>query len=108
MTFTQNFTAVGNNLAPTAIVGLIPILYFFLALAIKRMKGHIASLTTLLLAVIIAVLAYKVPVGMAVMSATQGAVYGILPVGWIIVTSVFLYKLTVKSGQFDIIRHSVL
>lgn len=108
MTFTQNFTAVGNNLALTAIVALIPILYFFWALAIKRMKGHIAGLTTLLLAIIIAVLAYKVPVGMAVMSATQGAVYGVLPIGWIIVASVFLYKLTVKSGQFDIIRHSVL
>ncbi|MED1470394.1 lactate permease LctP family transporter [Bacillus salipaludis] len=108
MTFTQNFTAVGNNLALTAIVALIPILYFFWALAIKRMKGHIAGLTTLILAIIIAVIAYKVPVGMAVMSATQGAVYGVLPIGWIIVASVFLYKLTVKSGQFEIIRHSVL
>ncbi|AZU60728.1 L-lactate permease [Neobacillus mesonae] len=108
MTFTQNFTAVGNSLALTAIVALIPILYFFWALAIKRMKGHIAGLTTLILAIIIAVIAYKVPAGMAVMSATQGAVYGVLPIGWIIVASVFLYKLTVKSGQFDIIRHSVL
>ncbi|MED3561095.1 lactate permease LctP family transporter, partial [Bacillus xiapuensis] len=108
MAFTQNFTAVGNNLALTAIVALIPILYFFWALAIKRMKGHIAGLTTLILAIIIAVIAYKVPVGIAVMSATQGAVYGVLPIGWIIVASVFLYKLTVKSGQFEIIRHSVL
>ncbi|HJV46240.1 MAG TPA: lactate permease LctP family transporter [Bacillota bacterium] len=108
MTFTQNFMAVGNNLGLTAIVAVIPILYFFWALAIKRMKGYIAGLTTLLLAIIIAVVAYKVPVGMAVMSATQGAVYGVLPIGWIIVASVFLYKLTVKSGQFDIIRHSVL
>jgi lactate permease len=108
VTFTQNFTAVGNNLGLSTIVALIPILYFFWALAIKRMKGHIAGLTTLLLAIIIAVIAYKVPVGMAVMSATQGAVYGILPIGWIIIASVFLYKLTVKSGQFNIIRHSVL
>jgi lactate permease len=106
--FTQNFTAVGGNLGLTAIVALIPILYFFWALAIKRMKGHVAGLTTLLLALVIAVVAYKVPVGMAVMSATQGAVYGILPIGWIIIASVFLYKLTVKTGQFDIIRHSVL
>ncbi|WP_242662976.1 lactate permease LctP family transporter [Bacillus paralicheniformis] len=44
----------------------------------------------------------------AVMSASQGAVYGLLPIGWIIVTSVFLYKLTVKTGQFEIIRSSVL
>lgn len=106
--FTQNFTAVGGSLGFTAIVALIPILYFFWALAIKRMKGHIAGLTTLVVALIVAVFAYKMPAGMAVMSATQGAVYGILPIGWIIIASVFLYKLTVKTGQFDIIRHSIL
>ncbi|MGG1678945.1 L-lactate permease [Neobacillus sp. NRS-1170] len=108
MTFTQNFTAVGDNLALSAIVALIPILYFFWALAIKRMKGHIAGLSTLAIALLVAIIAYKMPAGMAFMSATQGAVYGILPIGWIIITSVFLYKLTVKTGQFDIIRNSVL
>ncbi|OIK13385.1 lactate permease LctP family transporter [Bacillus sp. MUM 13] len=108
MSFQQNFTAVGNNLALSSLIALIPILYFFWALAIKRMKGHIAGLTTLIVALLTAVLAFKMPAGMAVTSATQGAVYGILPIGWIIITSVFLYKLTVKTGQFDIIRYSVL
>ncbi|ALC91193.1 lactate permease [Bacillus sp. FJAT-18017] len=108
MSFTQNFTTVGDNLALSAIVAIVPILYFFWALAIKRMKGHVAGLTTLLIAIVLAVFAYKMPAGLAVMSATQGAVYGILPIGWIIITSVFLYKLTVKTGQFDIIRSSVL
>ena len=106
--FTQNFTAVGGSLWLTALLALIPILYFFWALAIKRMKGHIAGLTTLVVALIVVIFAYKMPAGMAVMSATQGAVYGVLPIGWIIITSVFLYKLTVKTGQFDIIRYSVL
>ncbi|RFU68536.1 L-lactate permease [Bacillus sp. V59.32b] len=108
MSFHQDFTAVGDNLALSAIVALIPILYFFWAMAIKRMKGHIAGITTLGVALVTAIVAFKMPTGMAVMSATQGAVYGILPIGWIIITSVFLYKLTVKTGQFDIIRNSVL
>jgi lactate permease len=108
MTFTQTFAGVADNLAFSAIAALIPIIYFFWALAIKRMKGHIAGLTTLGIALIVAVVTYKMPAGMAVMSATQGAVYGILPIGWIIITSVFLYKITVKTGQFDIIRSSVL
>jgi lactate permease len=108
MTFTQNFTAVGGSLGLSALVAVIPILYFFWALAIKRMKGYIAGLTTLLIALVLAVVAFKMPAGMALMSATQGAVYGILPIGWIIITSVFLYKLTVKTGQFDIIRNSVV
>ncbi|MDQ0216973.1 L-lactate permease [Peribacillus cavernae] len=108
MSFTQNFTAVGDNLGLTALVALVPILYFFWALAIKRMKGYVAGLTTLLIALVLAVVAFKMPASMALMSATQGATYGILPIGWIIITSVFLYKLTVKTGQFDIIRNSVV
>lgn len=48
------------------------------------------------------------PAQLAVMSATHGAVYGIIPIGWIIISSVFLYKLTVKTGQFDIIRNSII
>ncbi|MFT8319817.1 MAG: L-lactate permease [Bacillus sp. (in: firmicutes)] len=108
MTFTQNFTAVGDNLALSAIVALIPILYFFWALAIKRMKGYLAGLTTLAIALLLSVIAFGMPTGMAVMSASQGVVYGLLPIGWIIITSVLLYKLTVKSGQFSIIRNSIL
>ncbi|MDQ0154082.1 L-lactate permease [Robertmurraya andreesenii] len=108
MTFQQNFTAVGDSLAWSAIVALIPILYFFWALAIKKMKGYIAGITTFLIALVLAIVAFKVPVGTAIMSGTQGAVYGLLPIGWIIIASVFLYNMTVKTGHFDIIRHSVL
>lgn len=108
MTFVQNVTAVGGNLGLTALVAVIPILYFFWALAIKRMKGYIAGLTTLLIALILAVAAFGMPAQLAVMSATHGAVYGIIPIGWIIISSVFLYKLTVKTGQFDIIRNSII
>lgn len=108
MTFVQDVTAVGGSLGLTALVAVIPILYFFWALAIKRMKGYIAGLTTLLIALILAVAAFGMPAQLAVMSATHGAVYGIIPIGWIIISSVFLYKLTVKTGQFDIIRNSII
>ena len=108
MTWQQNFTPIGDSLILSSLVALIPILYFFWALAIKRMKGYVAGVTTLLVALAVAIFAYKMPVGTAMMSASQGAVYGLLPIGWIIITSVFLYKLTVKTGQFDIIRNSVL
>ena len=101
--FKQDFLAVADSLTLWAIVAVIPIIYFFWALAVKKMKGYTAGLTTLLISLILAVFAFKVPVSAAVMSATQGAVYGLLPIGWIIVTSVFLYNMTVKTGQFDII-----
>jgi len=108
MGWTQDYTPLGNSLLLSSLAALIPILYFFWALAIKRMKGHTAGLTTLLIALVLAVFVYGMPAQQAVLSASQGAVYGLLPIGWIIVTSVFLYKLTVKTGQFEIIRSSVL
>ena len=108
MSFTQNFTVVADSLGWSALVATIPILYFFWALAIKKMKGYIAGLTTLILALIIAIIAFEVPISTALASASQGAVYGIVPIGWIIVTSVFLYNLTVKTGHFNVIRSSVL
>ncbi|MCY9363636.1 L-lactate permease LutP [Bacillus spizizenii] len=108
MQWTQAYTPIGGNLLLSALAALAPIIFFFWALAIKRMKGYTAGLSTLGIALIIAVLVYRMPAEKALMSATQGAVYGILPIGWIIVTSVFLYKITVKTGQFDIIRSSVL
>ncbi|MEC3622083.1 L-lactate permease LutP [Bacillus inaquosorum] len=108
MQWTQAFTPIGGNLLLSALAALVPIIFFFWALAIKRMKGYTAGLSTLGIAHVIAVLVYRMPAEKALMSATQGAVYGILPIGWIIVTSVFLYKITVKTGQFDIIRSSVL
>lgn len=108
MGWTQDYTPLGNSLLLSSLAALIPILYFFWALAIKRMKGHTAGVTTLLIALALAVFVYGMPAHQAVMSASQGAVYGLLPIGWIIVTSVFLYKLTVKTGQFEIIRSSVL
>ncbi|WP_044445600.1 L-lactate permease LutP [Bacillus spizizenii] len=108
MQWTQAYTPIGGNLLLSALAALVPIIFFFWALAIKRMKGYTAGLSTLGIALIIAVLVYRMPAEKALMSATQGVVYGILPIGWIIVTSVFLYKITVKTGQFDIIRSSVL
>ncbi|CAF1800239.1 L-lactate permease LutP [Bacillus subtilis] len=108
MQWTQAYTPIGGNLLLSALAALVPIIFFFWALAIKRMKGYTAGLATLGIALVIAVLVYRMPAEKALMSATQGAVYGMLPIGWIIVTSVFLYKITVKTGQFDIIRSSVL
>ena len=106
--FTTKVDTVGGSIWWTACVALIPILYFFWALAIKKMKGYVAGLTTLLLAALLAVIVFKMPVAMTLMISTYGAVYGFMPIGWIIISAVFLYKVTVKSGQFEIIRSSIV
>jgi len=106
--FTTKVDAVGGSIWLSALVALIPILYLFWALAIKKMKGYVAGLTTLLVAFLLATFFFKMPVGMTVMISSYGAVYGFMPIGWIILTALFLYKITVKTGQFEIIRNSIV
>ncbi|KAF1056950.1 MAG: Glycolate permease GlcA [Pseudomonas delhiensis] len=106
-TWQQIYTPLGS-LGLSALVAVIPIVFFFLALAIFRMKGHIAGTITLILSLVVAITAYGMPVDKAIASAVYGFLYGLWPIAWIIVAAVFLYKLTVKSGQFEIIRSSVL
>ncbi len=106
--WTQIYAPLADNLWLSALVAAIPIIFFFVALAVLRMKGHIAALITVALAIVIAVLVYQMPVAMALAATGYGFLYGLWPISWIIVAAVFLYKLTVKTGQFEIIRSSVL
>jgi L-lactate transport len=97
-----------GNLWVSALVAALPIIFFFIALAVLRMKGHIAATITVAIALAVAILFYKMPVAQALAAAGYGFFYGLWPIAWIILTAVFLYKVTVKTGQFDIIRSSVL
>jgi L-lactate transport len=107
-TWTQNYYPVGGSLWLSAAVAAVPIVFFFVALAVLRMKGHVAALITVALAVLVAVIAYGMPTSMALAATGYGFLFGLWPISWIIVAAVFLYKLTVKTGQFEIIRSSVL
>ncbi|MDG4605457.1 MAG: lactate permease LctP family transporter [Candidatus Contendobacter sp.] len=106
--WTQIYAPLGGNLWLSALVAAIPIIFFFVALAVLRMKGHIAGLITVALAVVIAIVVYQMPASMALAATGYGFLYGLWPISWIIVAAVFLYKLTVKTGQFEVIRSSVL
>jgi len=107
-TWTQVYAPLNNNLWLSAAVALIPILFFFVALAVFRMKGYLAGTITVFLAMLVSIFMYQMPVQMALAATAYGFVYGLWPIAWIIVTAVFLYKITVKMGQFEIIRASVL
>ena len=103
----HNYSALGGNLGLTAIAVFIPVLYLFWALAIKRMKGHVAASSALLVTIVITVLVYQMPIGTAIAAAALGVANGLFPIGWIILTAVFLYNLMVESGQFEIVKSSI-
>ena len=106
-TWQQLYAPLGS-LGLSALAAVIPIVFFFLALAVFRLKGHVAGSITLGLSILVAIFAFQMPADMALAAAGYGFLYGLWPIAWIIVAAVFLYKLTVKSGQFEVIRSSVL
>ncbi|MHA4844139.1 L-lactate permease [Flavitalea antarctica] len=94
-----------DNIAVSALVAILPILFIFWALIIKKMKGYKASLLALLSALLIAVFIYRMPVELALLSSAHGVLYGLFPICWIVITAVYLFNITVKSGQLEIIKH---
>ncbi len=107
MPWNQNYAALNGSLLLTALVVAIPIFFLFWALAVKRMKGHVAGILTLVITIVISVLVYRMPVSAALSASALGMVTGLFPIGWIILTAVFLFNLTVESGQFEIIKSSI-
>ena len=96
------------NIWLSSAIALIPIVFFFLALAIFRLKGSVAATITVALALLVALFAYQMPAVTAFASLVYGFFYGLWPIAWIIIGAVFLYKISVKTGQFNIIRSSIL
>jgi lactate permease len=104
----MNWTQVINPLhkiALSALVAAVPILFIFWALIIRKMKGYQASFLTMLIAIAIAIFLYSMPVKLALLSTFYGVLYGLFPICWIIINAVFLYNITVRSGQFEIIKN---
>lgn len=94
-----------NNIALSAFVAVIPVLFIFWALIIKKMKGHMASLLSVVIVMSIAVFIYGMPFKLALLSSLNGAFYGLFPIFWIVITAMFLFNITVHSGHFEVIKH---
>jgi lactate permease len=103
MNWTQETNPL-DNIALSALVAAIPVAFIFYLL-IKKMKGYLASVLTMTLAIILAVTVYHMPLKLALASALHGALYGLFPICWIIIGAVFLFNVTVKSGHFEIIKN---
>ncbi|EPL0836933.1 L-lactate permease [Klebsiella aerogenes] len=103
----QNYDPAGN-IWLSSLIASLPILFFFFALIKLKFKGYIAATWTVAIALLVALLFYKMPVDRALSSVVYGFFYGLWPIAWIIIAAVFVYKISVKTGQFDIIRSSIL
>ena len=107
MPWIQVYTPIGGSVGLSALVAAIPLAVIFVCLAAFRLKAHMAALLALASALLIAVAAWGMPVRLAGLAAAQGAAFGLFPVFFIVLASLFLYRITVKGGQFEIIRASI-
>ncbi|BBB89916.1 MAG TPA: lactate permease LctP family transporter [Methylomusa anaerophila] len=106
MAWTQVYDPMGN-LGLSALIAAIPIIIIFYLLAVRRSPGQVAGAAAVVAAVLVAILVYKMPVATALTATGIGALYGVFPIFWIVITAIFLYNMTVESGQFEIIKDSV-
>ncbi len=97
-----------GNIWLSSLIAALPILFFFFALTKMRLKGYVAGTITVLIALGVALFFYDMPFSNALAAAVFGFFYGLWPIAWIIVAAVFVYKVSVKTGQFNIIRASIL
>src|SRR5688572_10091278 len=107
MTRTQVYTPVANSLALSTLIAAIPIVVLLGLLGVLQVRAQIAALAGLLSALLIAVLVYRMPAGLAAMSAIYGAAFGLFPIGWIVLCAIFLYDITVHTGQFEIVKRTI-
>jgi lactate permease len=104
--YVQELEPVADSLGLSALVAALPLLIVLVLLGGVRMKAHLAGLTGLLAAVLVARLAYGMPLGQTLSSAAQGAVFGLFPILWIVVNALWVYRMTVRTRHFDILRRS--
>jgi len=104
--YVQELEPVADSLGLSALVAALPLLIVLILLGGVRMKAHLAGLTGLLAAVLVAWLAYRMPLGQTLSSAAQGAAFGLFPILWIVINALWVYRMTVRTRHFDILRRS--
>src|SRR5450631_2934180 len=107
MPWIQIYTPVAGSLGLSALIAAIPLVVIFVCLAVLKMKDHKAGPLAVASAIGIAIAVWGMPAKLAGLAFMQGAAFGLFPVFYIVITTLFLYNITVKGGQFEIIRASL-
>src|SRR5262249_31807951 len=106
MVWTQQYDPLHNAFLST-VVAALPVVTLLGCIAALPIRTHYSAAIGLLIALIVAVWAFRMPVTMSLASAAFGAAYGMFPIGWIILNVIFLYQLTVKKELFEVLRNSL-
>ena len=105
--WSQTYFLFGNNLAISALIAAVPIFTLLLLLGVLRKPAWIAGLAGLAISMVLAVAGYHMPMTLALSSAAHGAAFGLFPISWIVFWAIVLFRLTVDTGKFEIIKESL-
>ncbi len=104
--YTPVLAPVGGSLPLSALLAALPLVVLFVLLGVFRLRAWLAAAISLLVSLLVAVLGYPMPVGQAVLAATEGAAFGFFPILWIVINAIWIYNMTVHTGHFDVLRRS--
>ena len=96
-----------NNAALSTIAAAIPVVTLLVLIASGKVKAHIAAIIAVILTNLIAIFVFTMPAGMSIRASLLGVVAGFFPIGWIVLNVIFLYQLTVATGQFELLKRAV-
>ena len=104
--YTQVFDPVSDSLGLSSIFAVLPVLTLFILLGGLRLAAQWASLIALGVAMLVALIIYEMPLGQTLLSASEGATFGLFPIMWIVVAAIWVYNMTVETGHFAVLRRS--
>jgi lactate permease len=96
-----------NNTVLSTIAAAIPVVTLLVLIASGKVKAHIAAIIAVILTNLIAIFVFTMPAGMSIRASLLGVVSGFFPIGWIVLNVIFLYQLTVATGQFELLKRAV-
>ena len=103
----QHYTPVGGSLGLSALVAALPIFTLLLLIGVLRKPAWMASVAGLAAAVVVAGGVYGMPVDRIVGAVTFGAAFGLFPIGWVVFSAILLYRVTLESGKFEVLKDSI-
>jgi lactate permease len=106
MPWPQNYTPLGG-LIPSALIASLPVVVLLGLLAIWHVRAHLAALAGLATAALVAVFVFGMPLQQCAASAGLGAMFGLFPIGWIVLNAIFIYQLSVDTGQFEVLKQHI-
>ena len=102
----QVYNPLGNA-ALSTVAAAIPVVTLLVLIASGKVKAHIAAIIALVVANIVTIFVYTMPTAMSVKASLFGVVVGFFPIGWIVLNVIFLYRITVETGRFELLKRAI-